>query len=134
MIEKIHHLAIAVNSIEDGLAIYEDALGLKCEHREDIPGQKVKTAMLPVGDTRIELVQPMDPSSPVAKHLEKNGPGMHHLAFKVKDIQASLDKLAEQGMPLVHKEGQAGVGGSLIAFLHPKGTGGLLIELVQEKE
>jgi methylmalonyl-CoA/ethylmalonyl-CoA epimerase len=131
MIRKIHHLGIAVESIAAGLALYQDVLGLTCAHTEEVPEQKVRTAMLPVGDTRIELLEPTDPEGAIAKFMEKRGPGIHHVALEVPDIEAALAALSAAGTPLIDKTPRTGVGGTRIAFLHPKGTAGVLIELVQ---
>ena len=131
MIQKIHHLGIAVESIAAGLALYQDTLGLTCAHTEEVPAQKVRTAMLPVGDTRIELLEPTDPEGAIAKFIEKRGTGIHHIALEVPDIEAALAALSAAGTPLIDKTPRTGVGGTRIAFLHPKGTAGVLIELVQ---
>ena len=130
MIQKIHHLGVAVESIESGLALY-GALGLACAHTETVAAQKVKTAMLPVGESRIELLEPTEPDSPVGKFLEKKGPGIHHIALEVADIDAALAELKAGGVALIDQEPRTGVGGTRVAFLHPKGTQGVLLELVQ---
>lgn len=131
MLNKIHHLGIAVKDIESGLALYGDALGLACAHTETVAAQKVKTAMLPVGETRIELLEPTEADSPVGKFLESKGPGIHHIAFEVADIEAALADLKAKGVPLIDQTPRTGVGGARVAFLHPKGTQGVLLELVQ---
>jgi methylmalonyl-CoA/ethylmalonyl-CoA epimerase len=131
MIGKIHHIGIAVKDIESGLALYGAGLGLECAHRETVEAQKVKTAMLPVGDTRIELLEPTEPDSPVGKFLDNKGPGVHHIALEVKDIEAALADLKAKNVPLIDQTPRTGVGGTKVAFLHPKGTMGVLLELVQ---
>lgn len=131
MLQKIHHLGIAVPDIETGLALYGGMLGLECKHTEILPEQKVKTAMLPIGETRIELLEPTDPSSAVAKFIEKRGHGIHHIALEVEDIEAALADLKAKGVALIDETPRTGVGGTRIAFLHPKGTHGVLLELVQ---
>jgi methylmalonyl-CoA/ethylmalonyl-CoA epimerase len=131
MIGKIHHIGIAVNDIESGLALYSAGLGIECKHKETVAAQKVNTAMLPVGDTRIELLEPTEADSAVGKFLEKKGPGVHHIALEVQDIEAALAELKAKGIPLIDQEPRTGVGGTRVAFLHPKGTMGVLLELVQ---
>ena len=130
MIKRLDHIAIAVKDIQTALAVYEGALGLTCTHIEEIPEQKVKVAFLPTGDSEIELLEPTETDSGVARFLEKRGEGMHHICLEVDDIEATLAELRARGTPLLDNRSQRGAHGR-IAFLHPKGTHGVLIELVE---
>ncbi len=130
MIAKIDHIGIAVNSIEDAVKLYSDALGLKVGEIEIVEEQKVRVAMIPVGESRIELLEPTGSEGPIAKYIEKTGEGMHHLALEVSDIQGMLETLKEKGVPLIDMTPRIGTGGSRIAFLHPTGAK-ILIELVE---
>ncbi|MDP8256053.1 MAG: methylmalonyl-CoA epimerase [Candidatus Alcyoniella australis] len=135
MIKRISHLGIATPSIEAARKLYEDLLGLKVEHSEDIAAQKVRTAFLPVGEVNIELLEPLSSEGAIAKYLEKNGRGgMHHICFEVDDIDAELERLKQAGVPLIDEQARAGAHGARVAFLHPKGTHGVLIELAQHPE
>ncbi|MEP6769983.1 MAG: methylmalonyl-CoA epimerase [Acidobacteriota bacterium] len=127
---RIDHIGVAVVSIDDALGVYT-ALGLEVAHREEVPSQKVRTAFLPVGESRIELLEPTTEDSPVAKFLVKRGPGVHHVCFSVDDIEAALEDLASRGFRLLHRGAVAGADGKKIAFLHPDAGHGLLIELSQ---
>jgi len=128
MITKIDHLGIAVRSLDESIPYYEKSLGLRCEHREEVPSQKVRTAFFTVGDVHLELLEPTSPESPVAKFIEKNGEGVHHVAFATSDIHAQLNAAAASGCKLIHEQPFAGAGGKLVAFLHPKSTHGVLTE------
>jgi methylmalonyl-CoA/ethylmalonyl-CoA epimerase len=128
---RLDHVGIAVTSIEEARAIY-DALGLVESGRETVASQGVRTAFLPVGETRLELLEPTGPDSPVAKFLEKRGPGVHHLCFAVADIEAALAELAGRGFRLVHRAPVPGASGKRVAFLHPSAGHGVLIELSEE--
>jgi methylmalonyl-CoA epimerase len=130
MIKKINHIGIAVNSIEDALKLYTDVLGLKLKDIEVVEDQKVKTAIIPVGASKIELLESTHPEGAIAKHIEKRGEGMHHLALEVSDIQGTLKILKEKGIPLIDAKPRRGVEGTSIAFLHPKGTK-ILLEIVE---
>jgi len=130
---KLDHIGIAVASLEEGAAFYE-ALGLEVSGTDEVPEQGVKVAFLPVGDTRIELLEPTDPGSPIAKHLEKRGPGMHHLCVRVDDIEAAMRRLVDAGYQLLSDEPQPGAHGCRVCFVHPKSTGGVLLELSQPRE
>jgi len=131
MITKINHIGIAVTSIENALKLYTDVLGLEIKGREVIEEQKTKTAILPAGESKIELLESTAPDSPIARHIEKFGEGLHHIALEVTDIEDILKKLSEQGIPLIDEKPRKGVENTKIAFLHPKGTGRVLLELVQ---
>jgi len=130
MIVRIDHIGVAVNSIEDAVKLYSDAFGLKVGEIETVEEQKVKVAMIPIGESRIELLEPSDSEGPIAKYIEKRGEGMHHLALEVSDIQGMLKVLKEKGVPLIDMEPRIGAGGARVAFLHPKGAK-VLIELVE---
>jgi methylmalonyl-CoA/ethylmalonyl-CoA epimerase len=129
---RIDHLGVAVASIEEALPVYR-ALGLEVAHREEVPTQKVRTAFLPAGESRIELLEPTAPDSPIARFLEKRGGGIHHVCFAVEDIEAALATLAGQGFRLIHREPVPGADGRRVAFLHPGSGQGVLIELSEEK-
>ena len=130
---KIDHVGVAVPSIDDALEIYE-ALGLAEAKREVVPGQKVTVAFLPVGESRVELLEPTSPDSPVAKFLEKRGGGIHHLCFAVEDLEAALADLSAKGFRLIHSSPVPGAEGKRVAFLHPEAGRGVLIELSEKKE
>ncbi len=133
MINKIDHIGIAVDSLEAAIEFYEKTLGLKCVGREEIVDQKVKTAFFHVGEVHIELLEPTSQDSPVAKYLEKKGPGVHHIAYGTDDVQEQLDQAESKGCKLIDKEPRDGAGGKEIAFLHPKSTLGVLTEFCQKK-
>ncbi len=128
MITKIDHLGIAVRSLDESIPYYEKTLGLTCEHREEVPSQKVRTAFFTVGEVHLELLEPTSPDSPIAKFLEKNGEGIHHVAFGTTDIVAQLATAAASGCRLIHETPFEGAGQKLVAFLHPKSTHGVLTE------
>lgn len=127
---NLDHIGIAVRSLDEGIAFYE-ALGMTVSGTDEVPEQGVKVAFLPVGDTRLELLEPTGPHSPIAKHLEKRGPGVHHLCVQVADIEAAMRGIAEAGYQLLSNEPQPGAHGSRVCFVHPKSTGGVLLELSQ---
>lgn len=131
---KINHIGIAVNSIKNSLPFYRDVLGMAYEGSEEVAEQKVRVAFLGVGESRIELLEPTSPSSPVAKFLEKNGEGIHHVAYEVADLEATLADLKAKGVRLIDETPRSGAHGTRIAFLHPKATGGVLTELCQSGE
>jgi methylmalonyl-CoA/ethylmalonyl-CoA epimerase len=134
MIIRIDHIGIAVKSLDETIPYYEKALGLKCEHREEVPSQKVRTAFFHAGEVHIELLEPTSPESPIAKFLEKNpSGGIHHLAFATTDITGQLKQAADAGVKLLHEVPFDGAGGKLVAFLHPKSTGGVLTEFCMPK-
>lgn len=131
MIKHISHIGIAVKDLDEGIAFYEK-LGLTLEGVEEVPSQKVKVAFFPVGDTRIELLAATADDSPVAKFIEKRGEGIQHIAFAVDDLPEALKYSEEQGIRLIDKEPRPGAHKADIAFLHPRSTGGVLIELCKE--
>ncbi|MBW1890165.1 MAG: methylmalonyl-CoA epimerase [Deltaproteobacteria bacterium] len=128
---KIDHLGIAVNSIDEGKKFWSDILGLAFEGAETVAEQKVTTAFFPVSESEVELLESTAPDGPVAKYIEKKGPGIQHVAFRVDDIDAALAELKEKGVKLIDQEPRIGAGGARIAFLHPKATGGVLVELCE---
>jgi methylmalonyl-CoA epimerase len=128
---KIDHLGIAVRSLDQALRFYRDQLGLNVAMRETVGQEKVNVAMLPVGEPRIELLEPTEPDSVIGKFLEKRGEGLHHIALKVPDLNASVEKLRASGARLLN-EPRVGAGGHLYVFVHPSSTGGVLLELIQE--
>jgi len=131
MISKINHIGIAVQSIEATLPFYREQLGMEFLGSEEVVEQKVKVAMLAVGESKIELLEPTSPDSPVAKFLEKNGQGIHHVAYEVADIEAALVKMLAEGARMIDEKPRTGAHGTLIAFVHPKSSHGVLTELCQ---
>ena len=129
---KIDHLGIATKGIEEALKFWEDALGLENVHTETVEEQKVRVAMLPIGESPVELLEPTSDDSPISKFLEKRGGGIHHIAIEVDDIVASLAKLKGEGARLIDEEPKIGAEGCLVAFVHPVASGGVLLELVQK--
>ena len=128
---KIDHLGIAVRSLDEALKFYRDQLGLHVSMRETIDREKVNVAMLPLGDPRIELLEPTEPDSVIGKFLDRRGEGLHHIAIRVPDLSASVERLKASGARLLN-EPRAGAGGHLYVFVHPASTGGVLLELIQE--
>ncbi|MDW7644060.1 MAG: methylmalonyl-CoA epimerase [Desulfuromonadales bacterium] len=131
MTKKINHIGIAVKSLENALPLYRDVMGMAFEGTEEVAEQKVRVAFLAVGESRIELLEPTSEDSPVAKFLEKNGEGVHHIAYQVEHLEAVLADLAAQGVRLIDEKPRRGAHGTRIAFLHPKATGGVLTELCE---
>lgn len=127
-VQGIDHIAIATTDLEASLALWERALGLRCQHVEELPERGIKVAMLPVGDSRIELVAPLHGNSEVSAFLEKKGGGIHHLALRVADVDAGIAELKAEGVR-VAQEPAPGAHGCRVAFVHPKATGGVLLEL-----
>src|SRR5689334_11062042 len=128
---RIDHLGVAVRSIDQALKFYRDQLGLTVSLRETVPMEKVHAAMLPVGESRIELLEASEPDSVIAKFIEKRGEGLHHVALTVPDLNAAVDRLKAAGARLLN-EPRAGAGGHLYVFIHPSSTGGVLLELIQQ--
>jgi methylmalonyl-CoA/ethylmalonyl-CoA epimerase len=127
---KINHVAIVVENIEEALAFWRDALGLPLDHLEDVPSQQSKVAFLPVGDNEVELVTPTNDDSGIGKYLQSKGPGMHHLCFEVSNIEEILFSLKGKGVRLINETPQE-LPGRKMAFIHPKSTGGVLVELYE---
>ncbi|MDY6824025.1 MAG: methylmalonyl-CoA epimerase [Thermodesulfobacteriota bacterium] len=128
---KIDHLGIAVNAIDQDKPFWAETLGLSFEGTETVEEQNVTTAFLPVGESEVELLESTSPDGPVAKYIEKKGPGIHHIAFRVENIDEALAELKEKGVKLIDETPRNGAGGGRIAFLHPKATGGVLVELCE---
>jgi len=130
-ISVIDHVGIAVKNIDEALKFWESSLGVKCTGRETVDEQKVTTAFLPVKDSEIELLEATSEESPIAKFIENRGEGIHHLALRVGDLEACLAELKAKGIKLIDETPRKGAGGAMIAFIHPKAAGGILIELSQ---
>lgn len=133
MVKKIDHIGIAVSNLDETLEFYKNVLGLELHGTEVIEEQKVKVAFLPVGDSEVELLESTSPEGPIAKFIEKKGQGIQHVAFKVDDIEAALEEMKAKGIRLIDEKPRYGAGGARIAFLHPKSTNGVLIELCERK-
>ena len=131
---KVDHIGIATSTIDEGLASWRDALGLQPYVTEEVAEQGVRVCMLPVGDTHVELLEPLSSDSAVGKFLAKRGPGIHHIAIEVQDINASLAELKKKGARLIDETPRVGTRGCLVAFIHPSSTNGVLLELVQHKQ
>ncbi len=130
----IEHIGIAVKSLEQAIPFYEKLLGLKCYAIEEVVDQKVKTAFFKLGQTKIELIEPIDVTSPIAKFIEKRGEGMHHIAFAVNGLEQKLSEAESDGLRLIDKKPRKGAEGLDIAFLHPSSTMGVLMEFCEKKE
>ena len=130
-LDRIHHVAYAVEDIDAALPVYTERYGMSVEVRERLDDQGVEAVSLGAGTSHIELIQPVDPQSGVAKFLERRGPGLHHVAFEVEDLAAALAELRDGGAELIDNEPRRGLGGHMIAFIHPRASGGILTELVQ---
>jgi len=130
-LDRIHHVAYAVEDIDAALPVYTDRYGMSVEVRERLDDQGIEAVSLGAGTSHIELIQPVDPQSGVAKFLERRGPGLHHVAFEVEDLAAALAELRGGGAELIDYEPRRGLGGHMIAFIHPRASGGILTELVQ---
>lgn len=128
---KVDHIGIAVKNLEETLAFYTDVLGLECQGTEVVEEQKVKVAFLPIGDTEIELLESTTEDGPIAKFIEKNGEGMQHIAFKVDNIEEAIEHMLAKGMKMIDEKPRYGAGGAKIAFVHPKSTNRVLVELSQ---
>ncbi len=133
-ITLLDHVGVAVESVDGALGVYTKRLGLEPGGVHDVPDQKVRACFIPVGESRVELLEPTDPEGVIAKFLAKRGPGLHHVAYRVDDIEAALAKLKQQEVRLIDESPRIGAGGARIAFLHPKETGGVLTELVERSD
>lgn len=133
MIQKLSHIGIAVRDLDQAIEFYRK-MGLEVESTEVVPSQKVKVAFIPIGDTRIELLAATEPDSPIAKYIEKRGEGVQHLAFSVDDLESELKKKEDAGIRLIDRKPRPGAHGAQIAFLHPKSTLGVLLELCKDTE
>jgi len=131
MISKLDHIGIAVSNLEESLKFYTEVLGMKLHGTETVEEQKVKVAFLPLGDTELELLESTSDDGPIAKFIEAKGQGVQHLAFKVDNIEKALEECKAKGIRLIDEKPRYGAGGAKIAFLHPKSTNGVLVELCQ---
>ena len=130
-LKRVDHIGIAVKNLEEAVNFYETAIGLKAVGFETVEEQKVKVAFLPCGDSELELLESTEPDGPIARFIEKHGPGIQHIAIRVDDIDKALEELKEKGVRLIDQTPRYGAGGARIAFVHPKATGGVLLELTQ---
>jgi methylmalonyl-CoA/ethylmalonyl-CoA epimerase len=130
---KIDHIGIATRELTDATAVWQGLLGLELDSTEEVGEQGVRIAMLPIGETHIELLEPLSANSPVGKFIEKRGPGIHHIAVRVDDIRAALARLKEKGARLIDETPRVGAGGCLVAFIHPSSANGVLLELVEHQ-
>lgn len=130
-IKKIHHIGIAVPDMDEAMTFWRDALGLDLSHLEDVPEQESVIAFFPTGESKVELVEPTTDSSGLARYMAKRGPGVHHICFEVDDIEQTLAQLKENGVRLINEEPTTNASGTKIAFIHPKSTGGVLVELYE---
>ncbi|MFD1736320.1 methylmalonyl-CoA epimerase [Bacillus salitolerans] len=133
MIKKIDHIGIAVRSIEESLKLYVDILELTLEGIEEVESEQVRVAFLKAGETKLELLEPLTEESPIAKFIEKKGEGIHHVALGVDSIQERIHYMKENGIRMIHDQAKPGAGGAQIAFMHPKSTGSVLLELCEKK-
>jgi methylmalonyl-CoA/ethylmalonyl-CoA epimerase len=131
IMRRIDHIGIAVQDLEAALVPYTEGLGMEVDHMEDVPTERVRVAMLPVGGPKRELLEPQDPESAIAKFIERRGEGIHHIALAVDDVEASLGSLKAAGVRLIDERPRPGAGGTRVAFAHPKGFNGVLVELVE---
>ncbi len=131
---KIDHIGVAVKSLAAARTLFEDILGIRCAGQEEVSSQQVRVEFYPLGDTRIECLEPTSDNSPIAKFLDRNGEGIHHIAIQVPDIAQALQQAREQGIQLIDDAPRPGAEGTMIAFLHPKSTHGILIELVEKTQ
>jgi methylmalonyl-CoA/ethylmalonyl-CoA epimerase len=134
MFGRIDHVGVAVGDIDAALELYEGAFAMPLAHRETVEEQGVEAVLLDVGDGHVELLRPLGPETAVGKFLERKGPGLHHVAYAVDDIHATLEKLSAAGLELIDKEPRVGIRESRVAFLHPRSTGGVLTEIVEPAE
>jgi len=133
LFKRIDHIGVAVKDIEDSLHIFKDILGMEYSGEEVVNEQDVKVAFFPVGESEIELLESTSPEGTIAKYIEKKGEGIHHIAFEVEDLDAILEDLQKKGVRLIDREPRYGAGGARIAFLHPKSTNGILVELCEHR-
>lgn len=133
MVSKIDHIGIAVKNLDETLKFYEDVLGLKAQGTEVVEEQKVKVAFLPLGDSEIELLESTEPDGPIAKFIEKKGEGIQHMALRVDDIEKAIEEMKAKGMRMIDEKPRYGAGGARIAFMHPKSSRGVLLELTERK-
>ena len=134
MFGRIDHIGVATDDLEGSLALYEETFSMPLVHRETVESQGVEAALLDVGDGHVELLRPLGPETPVGKYLQRKGPGLHHVAYAVEDIDDVLGRLRDAGVELIDSEARVGIRNSRVAFLHPRATGGVLTELVEPAE
>ena len=134
MFGRIDHIGVATDDLDGALALYEQTFSMPLVHRETVESQGVEAALLDVGEGHVELLRPLGPETPVGKYLDKRGPGLHHVAYAVDDIDGTLGKLKDAGVELIDTEARQGIRNSRVAFLHPRATGGVLTELVEPGE
>ena len=131
MLDRIDHIGVATDDLDGALALYEGSFGMPVAHRETVESQGVEAVLLDVGEGHVELLSPLGPDTPVGKYLDKRGPGLHHVAYAVADIDKTLGELKESGIELIDSEPRQGIRDSRVAFLHPRSTGGVLTEIVE---
>jgi len=134
LLGRIDHIGVATDDLDGALALYEEKLGMPLAHRETVESQGVEAVLLDVGEGHVELLRPLGPETPVGKYLEKRGPGLHHVAYAVGDIDDVLAKLKDAGIELIDEEARVGIRNTRVAFLHPRSTGGVLTEIVETGE
>ena len=134
MFGRIDHIGVAVDDLDEAIALYEQRLGMPVQHRETVEEQGVEAVLLGVGQSHVELLRPLSPDTAVGRFLERSGPGLHHVAYGTDDIQSALDDVRSAGLQLIDEQPRIGIRGSRVAFLHPKSTGGVLTELVEPAE
>jgi methylmalonyl-CoA/ethylmalonyl-CoA epimerase len=134
LLGAIDHIGVAVEDLEEAIHLYRDRLGMAEQHRETVEEQGVEAVLIEIGDSHVELLAPLSSETPVGRFVERQGPGMHHVAYRTDDIEAALDAARSAGLRLIDEEPRIGIRGSRVAFLHPKTTGGVLTELVQPAE
>jgi len=134
MLGRIDHIGVATEDLDGAIALYEGTMGRPVAHRETVESQGVEAVLLDVGDGHVELLRPLGPETPIGRYLEKRGPGLHHVAYAVDDIEGVLDRLKEAGIELIDSEPRVGIRDSRVAFVHPKSTGGVLTEIVEPAE
>ena len=134
MLGRIDHIGVATDDLDGAVALYEDTLGMPVAHRETVESQGVEAVLLDVGDGHVELLRPLGPDTPIGKYLESRGPGLHHVAYAVDDIDGVLSSLKEAGIELIDSEPRTGIRDSRVAFVHPRSTGGVLTEIVEPSE
>jgi methylmalonyl-CoA/ethylmalonyl-CoA epimerase len=134
MFARMDHIGVAVENLDAALALYGDTFAMAVAHREVVEEQGVEAVLLDVGENHVELLRPLSPETPVGKFLAARGPGLHHVAYQVADVEAALARLREQGVALIDAEPRIGIRGSRVAFVHPKATGGVLTEIVEPAE
>jgi methylmalonyl-CoA/ethylmalonyl-CoA epimerase len=134
MFARVDHIGVAVEDLDAAIALHEEAYGMAVAHREVVQEQGVEAVLLDVGENHVELLRPLDEETPVGRFLSKRGPGLHHVAYQVTDVQATLDTLRDRGLRLIDQTPRNGIRGSRVAFLHPASSGGVLTEIVQPSE